>query len=219
MGNGLKVLMAVVFAVTATACETGNDDVELYEGEEAATPAAETQPANAPILTAPFEAGEGATESAQVSGTVRVFAEDGTPTGTISPGTGTTPGTATTPATGTPGTAEGTGQAGQGFRVEVSLNGLSEGDHAWHIHRAPCGEDGPVVVPFSATPDEEGLTGDLSVDQSGRAESSADVPAEDLTLDQLRSGQYSVHVHAQGGVDHGPTVACADLSGTGSTTM
>lgn len=203
MRNGLRLLMAVAFAATASACDTGNDDVELYEGEEAATPALETQPADdAPILTAPFEAGEGATEAAQVSGTVRVFAANGDP------------------ASGAPSaTTSAEGQTGQGFRVEVSLNGLSEGDHAWHIHDGPCGQNGPVVVPFSATADEEGLTDDLSVDESGRAESSADVPAEDLTLDRLQSGQYSVHVHAQGGVDHGPTVACADLSGTGSTSM
>ena len=208
MGNGFRLLMAVAFAATASACDTGNDDVEIYEGEEAATPALETEPANeAPILTAAFEAGEGATEAARVSGTVRVFAADGGAD-------------ATTPATGAPSaTTTDEGRTGQGFRVEVSLNGLSEGDHAWHIHDAPCGQEGPVVVPFSATADEEGLTGDLSVDESGRAESSADVPAEDLTLDRLQGGQYSVHVHAQGGVDHGPTVACADLSGTGSTTM
>ena len=212
MRNGLKVLAAVALAASATACDTGNDDVELYEGEEAATPALETEGAGeAPILTAPFEAGEGATESAQVSGTLRLFPENGGAAVTTTPSaTENTDPNATTSAA---------GEGGQGFRVEVSLNGLSEGDHAWHIHEAPCGEKGPVVVPFSATADEEGLTGDLTVDQSGRAESSVEVPAADLALDQLRNGQYSVHVHAQGGVDHGPTVACADLSGVGATTM
>lgn len=216
MRNGLKFLIAVAFAATAAACDTGNDDVELYEGEEAATPAVETQPAGeAPILTAPFEAGEGATESAQVSGTVRVFAEDHRATGTTTPATGAARTDNAEPSA----TTSGESHAGQGFRVEVSLNGLTQGDHAWHIHEAPCGEKGPIVVPFSATADEEGLAGDLSVDESGRAEGSADVPAEDLTLDRVHSGQYSVHVHAQGGVDHGPTVACADLGGVGSTTM
>ena len=28
---------------------------------------------------------------------------------------------------------------------------------------------------------------------------------------RTRAGDFSVHVHRKGGVDHGPTAACADL--------
>ena len=177
MRNGLRALAAVVLAASITACEVSNE-TDTYEAEEAATPAPATgAEAGAAILTAAFEPGEGATESATVSGDVNV-----------------------------------TSAGAAGFRVEVTLEGLPEGQHAWHIHSAPCGTDGPVVAAFTPTPDMDGLSVPLTTDESGRTEGEGTVPSDVLTVDQLRSGQYSLHVHQQEGVDHGPTLACADLT-------
>lgn len=222
MRHGLRALLAVAFAAGAAACGGDGEDVELYEGEEAATPSLETQPVggDAAIITAQFEPAQGATESAQISGTVRIFPADGAGM------TGTTGATTTTPATETDATTtdpnaatSAQAQSGQGFRVEVTLNGLSQGEHAWHIHSAPCGQQAPVVVAFTPTADQQGLAQPLTADQTGATQGQATVPADQLTLDQLQSGQYSLHVHTQGGVDHGPTVACANLQGQGATTM
>ncbi|HUG41187.1 MAG TPA: CHRD domain-containing protein [Longimicrobiales bacterium] len=209
MRNGLRVLFAVAFAAGVAACDGGNDDMELYEAEEAATPSLETSPGpDAALMTAQFQPGEGATEAARISGTVHVFAAGGRDAAT----TPAADGRAAAP------TGE-SGTTGQGFRVEVSVNGLSQGEHAWHIHSGPCGEEAPVVVAFSPTEDSEGLTNPLNADESGHAEAEATVPADELTIEGLRAAQHSLHVHAQGGVDHGPTVACADLRDQGSTTM
>lgn len=215
MRTGLRVLGAVLVAASFAACDTGGDDVELYEGEEAATPSLETTqpPTDAPLITAEFTAAEGATEAANISGTVRVFPEGEALTGAAGPAEteAEDPNTPTT----SPAATEG---QGQGFRVEVTLAGITEGEHAWHIHEAACGQQGPVVVPFSAVPGEEGLTGELEADDTGRVEEEATVPSDRLTFDQLRTGTYSLRVHAQGGENHGPAVACADLSVEGTTT-
>jgi Cu/Zn superoxide dismutase len=98
-----------------------------------------------------------------------------------------------------------------GYRLAVEIEGLTPGEHAWHIHNAPCGKQGPVVVPFTATESEEGLAQALDAGEGGMAEAEVTVPSERLSLDELKSGEYSLHVHQNAGADHGPTVACADL--------
>ncbi len=106
------------------------------------------------------------------------------------------------------------GSAGQPVQVNVELTGLAEGEHAWHIHKAKCGEEGPVVV--AITPDKEGVQGigqPLVAGTDGRAAGSVTIPADQLTVEQLQTGQLSLHVHERGGVDHGETVACAPLNG------
>lgn len=97
------------------------------------------------------------------------------------------------------------------LEAQVRVEGLSEGEHAWHIHSAGCGQKAPVVVPFTSTAEKEGVGGPLEAGADGVAEGSAEIPAEQLSRQQIESGSYSVHVHAKGGVDHGPTVACANL--------
>lgn len=98
-----------------------------------------------------------------------------------------------------------------GFRVQAMLESLGEGPHAWHIHSAACGTDAPVVVAFTETADMEALGEPLTADGTGTATGSVTVPANVFSIDMLETGDYSVHVHEGSGVDHGPTVACADL--------
>ena len=97
------------------------------------------------------------------------------------------------------------------YRLAVRIEGLSEGEHAWHIHSAPCGKEAPVVVPFTATKESPGLAQALTPGEGGVAEANVTVPQNKLSLEQLKSGEYSIHVHERGGIDHGSTVACANL--------
>ena len=98
-----------------------------------------------------------------------------------------------------------------GFRVEATLVGLSDGPHAWHIHSAACGTEAPVVVPFTETADAEALGEPLTNDDAGTATGSVTVPGDVFSFDMLEESDYSVHVHERGGTDHGATVACANL--------
>lgn len=95
------------------------------------------------------------------------------------------------------------------MKLAVQIAGLSPGPHAWHIHDAPCGEEGAVVIPFSDTEEIEGIGEPLEADEAGVAVDTVDVPPLDRVW--VRAGGLSVHVHARPGVDHGPTVACAIL--------
>ena len=101
--------------------------------------------------------------------------------------------------------------SGEDTQVRVNLTGLSQGEHAWHIHNAPCGADGPVVYAFTATADMEGTADPITVGEDGSAAATATVPGAILSRDLLSSGEYSIHVHERGGTDHGGTVACADF--------
>jgi Cu/Zn superoxide dismutase len=102
-------------------------------------------------------------------------------------------------------------EAGGDYHLVVNIEGLSPGEHAWHIHSGPCGEKAPVVVPFTPTAEGPGLAQALTPGEGGVAEADVTVPRDRLSLEQLKSGDYSLHVHEKGGVDHGPTVACANL--------
>lgn len=100
----------------------------------------------------------------------------------------------------------------QGLHVDVRVEGLSQGPHAWHIHSGSCaGPAAPVVVAFTPTPELPGLDEPLVPGPDGVAEEAAFVPESTLSREQIAAGEYSVHVHRQGGTEHGPTVACADL--------
>lgn len=101
--------------------------------------------------------------------------------------------------------------AAESFIMDARVTGLEEGGHAWHIHAGPCGTDAPVVVPFTPTPDMPGLGEALTPGADGVATQSVTVPTSTLSVPQIRGGDYSVHVHENPGVDHGPTVACANL--------
>ncbi len=104
-----------------------------------------------------------------------------------------------------------TEQEPDGFRVDARLEGLAEGQHAWHIHSAACGTEAPVVAAFTETADMQALGEPLSNDETGVASGSVTVPADVLAFERLEDGDYSVHVHETSGVEHGATVACANL--------
>lgn len=108
----------------------------------------------------------------------------------------------------------------------VSLTGLSEGDHAWHIRRAPCGVDGPIALAISAAAGDTGsLAQPLHADADGNAGGTVTIPAgqvspelryalrpEDPADPQPHVEPLSLQVHERAGADPGPIVACADLT-------
>jgi Cu/Zn superoxide dismutase len=109
-----------------------------------------------------------------------------------------------------------TGQAkvtpsADGFELALNLSGAPAGPHAWHIHQAACSGSGPIVVALSEKPNMPAVAQELEVAADGTANATAQVPASLVTVDQLKAGDYSLHVHRTGGAQHGPSIACADL--------
>jgi Cu/Zn superoxide dismutase len=99
-----------------------------------------------------------------------------------------------------------------GFRVSVNLQNVPEGEHAWHIHQGACtARNAPVVVPFTADKDKAGIASAIVAGVDGKVLAEATVPGTMLSVDQLRSGDYSLHVHQKAGTEHGPSIACAGL--------
>jgi hypothetical protein len=97
-----------------------------------------------------------------------------------------------------------------GLELRVNLTGLSEGDHAWHIHGGTCQSPGQVLIPISGIGDRSGIGSDLNADSNGRAEASVNIDHDHLM--QLQQGQsYIVNVHLRGGDNPGPAIACAPL--------
>jgi hypothetical protein len=97
------------------------------------------------------------------------------------------------------------------LKLVASLDGLAPGAHAWHIHAGPCGQEGaPVLVPLSPAGGKPGLGHDLHAGEHGSVYDSASVPAAPLRANRPSSGA-SVRVHARGGANPGPPVACASL--------
>lgn len=195
---------ALVAMLALGACAEPGDDADMAEDTAQASAPAPTTPR--PVVSVAFQPGAGPA-AAQVSGNADVF-RGRMPAASAAPGdTG----------------AADTGQpARDGFTLSVHLSGLTAGDHAWHIHSGPCGADGPVVVPFTVTPQGPGIDDPITVAAAGgMAMDTAFVPADRLTLDALQGSPHSLHVHARGGLDHGPTVACAGFgpgaSGTGGS--
>jgi Cu/Zn superoxide dismutase len=103
------------------------------------------------------------------------------------------------------------------LELHVRLEGLSEGDHAWHIHGAPCGQQGDIVVPLSRAGTLEGIGSDLDAGADGVVEERVTIDAERARgLDLSR--QHSVNVHQGDGDNPGPAIACANIGGTMGTT-
>lgn len=221
MRNSLKLLSALAVAAGMAAC-TADDDVETFEAEETAVPEYEApappeETMASPILTADFEATDAEVGPDQVTGIARVYPLDRglteRPAEPISPeGEVDEMGEPTTE----PGLETDVTATAEGFLLEVTLDGLNQGEHAWHIHSGPCGEQAPVAVAITQTADSEGIGEPIDVMSEGAsARASVEVPGDQLSLEQLRSGEYSVNIHQSGGVDHGPAVACADLNDDG----
>lgn len=97
------------------------------------------------------------------------------------------------------------------MQIQVELSGLTTGAHAWHIHSGACGQQAPVLVAFTPTAQMQGLDEPITANANGEAKEDARIPSDRLTRQQLEAGAYSVHVHQRAGLDHGPTVACANL--------
>jgi Cu/Zn superoxide dismutase len=105
-----------------------------------------------------------------------------------------------------------------GLELRVHLMGLSEGDHAWHIHQGTCESPGQVVVPLSDFGDRSGVTGDLSAGSDGMVEETVTIDRDRLAgLDLNRP--HVINIHQSSGDNPGPGIACApiQLDGTAGT--
>jgi|GEM_PF-5060544 len=102
---------------------------------------------------------------------------------------------------------------GEGMQIQVEVQNIPAGAHAWHIHSASCSDlSAPIVVPFTATASSDGLAAPIEVsDPVMPVVASALIPADRLSQEQLDAGAYSLHIHQNAGVEHGPTIACANL--------
>jgi len=107
---------------------------------------------------------------------------------------------------------------GEGFELEAFLDGLDAGEYAWHIHRGSCEAAGPVAVALSASGDSDGIAGRLIV-PADEQPARGSVTVRQLTLEEVRSGAYTLHVRSAGQMAEGPTLACADLGGRDNPTM
>jgi Cu/Zn superoxide dismutase len=107
-----------------------------------------------------------------------------------------------------------------GLELRVHLMGLSEGDHAWHIHEGTCESPGRVVLPISDFGEQSGIGGDLNAGADGMAEETVTIDRDRLTTLDTNQ-QLVINVHLRGGDEPGPGIACApvQLQGAGMTTQ
>jgi hypothetical protein len=97
-----------------------------------------------------------------------------------------------------------------GLELRVHLMGLSEGDHAWHIHAGTCESPGQVVLPISGMGDMSGIGSDLNAGADGMAEETVNIDRDRLVgLDLNQS--HIINVHLRGGDNPGPAIACAPV--------
>jgi Cu/Zn superoxide dismutase len=106
-----------------------------------------------------------------------------------------------------------------GLELRVHLMGLSEGDHAWHIHQGTCDSPGQVVLPLSDMGDRSGITGDLSAGSDGMVEETVTIDRDHLAGLNLQTQPHSINVHLRSGDDPGPPIACANIETTGAAGM
>lgn len=112
-----------------------------------------------------------------------------------------------------------------GLELRVHLMGLSEGDHAWHIHSGTCESSGPIVLPLSDVGDatgtvgaedrRDGIASDLDAGSDGMVEETVNIDRDRAV--GLDFQNLIVNVHQRGGDDPGPAIACAPLRTTGAT--
>lgn len=189
--------LALLLATTAGACGDPDDPEEdAIEVPEESPPLPSSARTDPPTATVRFEAGEALDH---VAGLARLYEGDEL-VADMAAGPGVEP--------------------ISGFRVDVILDGIPTGEHAWHIRRGGCDEQGPVAVAIAPTAEDPGLTGPLTVSgEDAPARGSAYVPDSILTLEAAREGGYTLHVHERAGEIPGRTIACADLSGEDNPTM
>ena len=87
---------------------------------------------------------------------------------------------------------------GEGIRVSLDMEGLTEGAHANHIHDGSCDDLGPIVVPLDG----------IVADSAGDGSQTTGNPDEPLS--HLETGHY-VAVHAEDVETIGAIVACGDI--------
>jgi hypothetical protein len=96
------------------------------------------------------------------------------------------------------------------LELHVRLAGLSENDHAWHIHEGACGSVGQIVMPISNAPGRDGIGSDLDPGSDGTVEETVNIDRQHMAM--LSPNQsYSVNVHRGDSDNPGPAIACATL--------
>jgi hypothetical protein len=128
-----------------------------------------------------------------------------------------------------------------GLELRAHLMGLSEGDHAWHIHSGTCESPGPIVLPLSDVPegmqmgmadtlaapgttqprtmtDRSGIASDLNAGSDGVVEETVNIDGD---WARAIHGQRDMvlNVHLRGGDNPGPAIACAPIQMTGMGTQ
>jgi hypothetical protein len=126
-----------------------------------------------------------------------------------------------------------------GLELSVHLMGLSEGDHAWHIHSGTCESPGPIVLPLSdvdgyvgerpvvrddpdapvttTTPEHrDGIASDLSAGSDGMVEETVTIDRDRMIGLDFHSQNLIVNVHRGDGDNPGPAIACAPLQTSGT---
>jgi hypothetical protein len=96
-----------------------------------------------------------------------------------------------------------------GLELKVHLMGLSDGDHAWHIHRGTCSSPGPIALPISGP---NGFAGDLNASSDGMVEETVNIDGDRLAGLNLQGESHIINVHMRGGDNPGPGIACAELN-------
>lgn len=188
-----KQLWILAAAIGALACGDGGDVPEGAIGSDTSAAAArqmmsaipEGMDLGAPALTIAFQQMAPDSIDDEITGTARIYADTA---------------------------VADTVPDGGGFRLEVVLDGLTPGAHAWHIHTGECEERGPIAVPLTKTATSRGIAGPLEADHGLTARALVTIPGDALTLRQLRARPYSLHVHRGTDLEPGATVVCADLS-------
>jgi hypothetical protein len=132
-----------------------------------------------------------------------------------------------------------------GLELRAHLMGLSEGDHAWHIHSGTCESPGPIVLPLSDVPegmqvgaadtraqpgatqdpgtmrtttDRSGISSDLNAGSDGMVEETVNIDG-DWARAIHGHRDLVVAVHLRGGDNPGPAIACAPIQMTGMGTQ
>jgi hypothetical protein len=95
--------------------------------------------------------------------------------------------------------------------ISAEFDGLTPGEHAWHIHQGTCAAPGDIVVALTGTETMTGIADPLEANDEGEASATVSIPAANLTPASIETGQYSLHVHQGGPAAAGASVICADL--------